>query len=204
MPNTRSTAHAGSRWAAKDRAAALAVSIQEFAHDPFLVGSAFPASQWLVDATLQPLDWSRIRLIVEYGPGTGRFTRAILDRLHPRGRLVAFETGANFVRYLRNTIDDPRLVVMEAPAQDVESGIARYGAADCIVSGIPFSTLMPGEDQALFRTSCAALADHGWFVAYQMRRDVLSPLRRHFRSIRAAREWRNIPPCHIYWATEKR
>jgi phospholipid N-methyltransferase len=205
MPNFRSSALPGRIPApSKGQASGLAVSFQEFLEKPLAVGSAFPASRWLVEATLRPLDWSRIRLVVEYGPGTGCFTRAILDRLDPRGRVVAFETGGHFVRHLRETIDDPRLSVVESPAQMAAAGLSEHGPVDCILSGIPFSTLAPGEDESLMKASCDVLADDGQFVAYQMRRSVLAPLRRNFGRVRHDREWRNIPPCHIYWASEKR
>jgi phospholipid N-methyltransferase len=205
MPNFRSSALLGQiPSASKGHASGLAVSVQEFLKQPLSVGSAFPASRWLVDAALKPLDWSRMRLVVEYGPGSGCFTRAMLDRLDRRARIVAFETGAHFVRHLRDTIDDPRLVVMDSPAQMVEAGLSEFGPADCIVSGIPFSTLAPGDDEAIMNASCAVLATDGQFVAYQMRRNVLAPLQRHFRRVREDREWRNIPPCHIFWASEKR
>ena len=181
----------------------LAVSVQEFIREPLMVGSAFPASRWLVKSTLAPLDWSRIRLLVEYGPGTGGFTRAVLDRLDPCGRMIALETGTDFVRHLRATIHDPRLEVIEAPAQNVLRRLAEYGPADCIVSGIPFSTLAPGEGEELLRASSAALAADGTFVAYQMRKNVVPLLRQRFQKVRHAREWRNIPPCHLYWASGK-
>lgn len=180
------------------------VSLQEFLKEPSMVGSAFPATHWLVDSTLRPLDWTRVRLAVEFGPGTGKFTKAILERLVPQARLIAFETGAGFVRYLGETIDDPRLQVIEAPALAVGQIAGHQGAVDYIVSGIPFSTLPAGEGEEIIAASCEILNDRGRFVAYQMRRNIAALLERRFRDVRMGFEWRNIPPCHLYWASGKR
>lgn len=183
------------------RPGAFPVSLGEFLRAPAMVGSAFPASHRLVERSLAPLDWSRIRLFVEFGPGAGRFTRAALARLAPQARLVALETGRDFVRHLNRTIADPRLRVIEAPAQAVAEIMADYGPADCILSGIPFSTLPADDRWRIVRASREALGPDGVFVAYQMRKGILPLLQERFRDIREDYEWRNVPPCHIYWAS---
>src|SRR3546814_18126256 len=66
-----------------------ALAFREFFRNPLAVGSAFPASHFLVDAMLGPVDWSRMERVIEYGPGTGIFTRALLDRLPGHARLLA-------------------------------------------------------------------------------------------------------------------
>jgi phospholipid N-methyltransferase len=180
---------------------AFPVSLREFLRAPAMVGSPFPASPRLVARALAPLDWSRIRLLVEFGPGTGRFTRAALARLAPQARLVALETGRDFVGHLKRTIADPRLHVIEAPAQAVTEIMADYGPADCILSGIPFSTLPADDRWRIVRASREALGPDGVFVAYQMRKGVLPLLEERFSEIREDYEWRNLPPCHIYWAS---
>lgn len=180
---------------------AFPVSLREFLRAPAMVGSAFPASHRLVERTLAPLDWSQIRLFVEFGPGTGSFTRAALARLAPQARLVALETGRDFVRHLKRTIADPRLHVIEAPAQAVAEIMADYGPADCILSGIPFSTLPADDRRRIARASREALSPEGVFVAYQMRKGVRRLLEERFSEIREDYEWRNVPPCHIYWAS---
>lgn len=179
----------------------LPVSLGEFLLAPAAVGSPFPASRRLVDRTLAPLDWSRIRLFVEFGPGTGRFTRVALARLAPQARLVALEPGRDFVRHLKRTIIDPRLRVIEAPAQKVAEIMAGQGPADCILSGIPFSTLPRDDRRRIVRASREVLSADGVFAAYQMRRAILPSLEERFREIREDYEWRNMPPCHIYWAS---
>jgi phospholipid N-methyltransferase len=182
---------------------AFLTSLRAFLNEPSMVGSAFPATRWLVDSTLAPLDWAQIRHVVEFGPGTGRFTKAILKRLGPQGRLIALETSAEFVRFLDDEIVDPRLQVIEAPARDVSQILSNHGPVDCILSGIPFSTLPRGQGEQVMTASCEVLKPAGQFIAYQMREDIAALLGRHFRTVRTGFEWRNIPPCHLYWARGK-
>jgi phospholipid N-methyltransferase len=61
-------------------------------------------------------------------------------------KLIAIDTNPDFIKYLRKSIDDERLVPVTGSAADVEQIIRDEGfeAADYVLSGIPFSTLPPG------------------------------------------------------------
>lgn len=179
------------------------VAATEFLRHPAMVGSGFPATGRMVRHVLAPLDWSRIGIAVEYGPGSGRFTFEMLRCLRSDARLVAIEPGAAFVEKLRSMCDDPRLIVVEGSATDVRRHLDDHGLgkADCILSGLPFSTLEPQEAEAIMRQTADALATAGVFAAYQMRTAIRPLINRHFACVRYGYEWWNIPPCHLYWAT---
>lgn len=179
------------------------VALTEFLRHPAMVGSAFPASGRMVEKVLAPLDWSDIGVLVEFGPGTGRFTQAALRRMAPKARLLAIDTSRQFVDQLKATIVDERLVVVNGSAEDVGLFMAQHGlgTADCILSGLPFSTLPGAQADEIVEASCDVLSETGVFAAYQMRRAVEPLLHRHFRSIVTGFEWLNIPPCHLYWAS---
>lgn len=179
------------------------VSLAEFLRHPTAVGSAFPATQRMVSHVLDPLDWSRIDTFVEYGPGTGEFTRGVLRRLNDNASLIAIETGEDFVELLRSAISDSRLTVVQGGAQDVEAILRRLkaGRPDCILSGLPVSTLEPDEAEAIIGASRAVLHPAGQLVAYQMRRAIEQYLHHHFEKVETGFEWWNVPPCHLYWAS---
>lgn len=186
--------------------AALALSARIFLKHPTMVGSAFPASRWMVREMLAPIRWEDMRLFVEYGPGTGAFTREALRRLPHDAILLAIDTSAEFVDHLKQSLPDRRLRAVQASAGDVEAVLAdlRLGAADCILSGLPFSSLRPADAAQVMAASAAALRPGGTFCAYQMRTAIEPLLDRHFRTVRARREWRNVPPCRLYWATDEK
>lgn len=180
------------------------VALREFMRSPSLVGSAFPASRYLIDALLAPMDWASIGLVVEYGPGTGPITRAALKRMRADSRLLAIDVSEGFTDYLQTSIADERLIAVRASAECVNALLAAFGLgqADMIVTGLPFSTLDSGTADLIADASVSALKDDGCFLAYQMRRSIEPILESRFGRVRSTREWRNIPPCHLYWASK--
>lgn len=181
---------------------ALSVCLHEFLREPSLVGSAFPASRRLVDALLAPIDWSNTRVVVEYGPGSGPLTRALLDRMPRDSRLVAIDVSPHFTRHLRRTIDDPRLLAVTDCAASVAAILKdqAMGPADAIVTGIPFSTMPRYQGNRILDTSARVLREDGALLAYQMRPSVAPMLDQRFANVDRSRVWQNIPPCHLYWA----
>ena len=166
-----------------------------------MLGSLIPSSRYVVDKVLGQVDWQRARTIVEYGPGVGTLTGEILRRLRPDATLVAIEMNGDFVRYLRRTVPDRRLHVVEGSAADAESALAARGLrqADYVISGIPYST-MPAEvrDQIL-RTTHDVLQPDGAFLVYQFTRAVLPYLRSTFALVDQKFEPRNIMPARLFF-----
>lgn len=178
---------------------------RQFVKHPGMIGSVIPSSPMMVDAILDHVDWARTRLFVEYGPGVGTFTRSILERLHPDATLLAIDLNLDFVAYLEANLPDRRLRVVNGSAADVRRFIAEsgYRQADCILSGIPFSTLPDGVGQAICAETHAALRPGGAFLVYQYSayvRRLMAPL---FPLVEERMEWRNIPPCRTFHAVKQ-
>ncbi len=175
------------------------IFFRQFLKHPGMIGSVIPSSRTLVDAVLEPVDWERARLFVEYGPGVGTFTRPILERMHPDATLIAIDLNLDFVAWLDAQIDDPRLRVVHGSAVDVRRFIREAGhqQADYVLSGLPFSTLPDGVGAAICAETRAALRPGGEFLIYQYSRYVLRLLTPLFGAISERLEWRNIPPCRV-------
>src|SRR2546430_2603282 len=120
-----------------------ALFARNFLKYPSLVGWMLPSSSFVVAQVLRQVDWKRARVLVEYGPGVGTFTKEILRRMRADARLVALEVNPDFVQFLHDSLPDPRLQLVHASAADVDVELARLGhkAADFVISGIPFKTL---------------------------------------------------------------
>ena len=136
-----------------------------------MVGSIIPSSRAMVDKMLAPVDWANCRLFVEYGPGVGTFTEHVLRRMAPDATLIAIDTNADFVRYLRGKFTDSRLFPVTGSAADVRQIIADCGFehADYILSGLPFSTLPNGVGPKIAEETYAALRPGGAFLVYQVK-----------------------------------
>jgi phospholipid N-methyltransferase len=180
--------------------------LRGFIKHPVMVGSIIPSSDKLIAKMLAPVDWGATRLFVEYGPGVGTFTRPILDLMGPDARLIAIDTNADFVDYLRADIDDPRLIAVTGSAADVEKIVAAHGFdhADFVLSGLPFSTLPAGVGEAIGAATGRVIRDGGAFLVYQFSpkvRDFIAPF---FERIERGFEWINVPPATLFWAYRER
>ena len=176
--------------------------LRGFLKHPVMVGSVIPSSRILIEKMLGPVDWETTKLFVEYGPGVGTFTRPILEKLGPEATLVTIDTNPEFTSYLRDSIDDPRLVAVNGSAADVEKILGDRGLpeADYVLSGLPFSTLPPGVGDAIAEATAKVIRPGGAFLVYQFSPKVLDFIRPHFEEIDRGFEWRNVPPATLFWA----
>ncbi len=180
--------------------------LRGFIKHPVMVGSIIPSSDKLIAKMLAPVEWDKTHLFVEYGPGVGTFTRPILELLGPDARLIAIDTNADFIDYLREDIDDPRLIAFAGSAADVEKIVAAHGFdhADYVLSGLPFSTLPAGVGSAIGKATGRVIRDGGAFLVYQFSpkvRDYIAPF---FERIERGFEWANLPPATLFWAYRER
>ena len=176
--------------------------LRGFLKNPVMVGSVIPSSRVLIDKMLGPVDWANTRLFVEYGPGVGTFTRPILQQLAPDATLVTIDTNPDFTKYLKEAIDDPRLVAVNGSAADVERILAdrNLGSADYVLSGLPFSTLPPGIGDAIAEATANVIRPGGAFLVYQFSPKVRTFIQPHFAPIKRGFEWINVPPAVLFWA----
>jgi phospholipid N-methyltransferase len=176
--------------------------LRGFLKNPVMVGSVIPSSRVLIDRMLRPVDWDNTRLFVEYGPGVGTFTRPVLDKLGPDGRLVTIDTNGDFTNYLRDSIDDPRLIAVTGSAADVEKILEErgLGQADYVLSGLPFSTLPAGVGEDIAEATATVIRPGGAFLVYQFSPKVKDFIDPHFERIERGFEWVNVPPATLFWA----
>jgi phospholipid N-methyltransferase len=180
--------------------------LRGFLKNPVMVGSIIPSSRILIEKMLKPVDWENAKLFVEYGPGVGTFTRPILEKLGPDAKLVTVDTNADFTRYLEHSIDDPRLVTVTGSAADIEKILKerKLGAADYVLSGLPFSTLPPGVGDAIAKATSKVIRPGGAFLVYQFSPKVLDFIKPYFDDIKRGFEWINVPPATLFWAYKKK
>ena len=178
--------------------------LRGFLKHPVMVGSVIPSSRILIERMLKPVDWENTKLFVEYGPGVGTFTRPVLDKMAEDATLIAIDTNPDFVKYLRRSIHDPRLVPVNGSAADVEAIVREHGfeSADYVLSGLPFSTLPPGVGDDIAQATAQVIRPGGAFLVYQFSPKVLDFLKPHFGRIDRGFEWINVPPATLFWANK--
>ena len=177
------------------------VFLEGFLRNPVMVGSVIPSSRYTINRVLDRVDWARCKLFVEYGPGVGTFCRPVLERLGRDGQLIVIDTNPDFIAYLQRTITDHRFIAVNGSAAEVEAIVRAHGheQADYVLSGLPFSTLPDGVGPAIAAATHRVLRTGGAFLVYQFTPRARSFMARHFGRIDRGIEWRNVPPCFLYW-----
>ena len=186
-----------------DTASPVALFARNFFRHPRMLGSFIPSSRFLIRTVLDQIDFQRARLVVEYGPGVGTFTRPMLAKMPADAKLLAFETNPEFVRFLQTRIDDGRLHVIAASAAEVQPALAARGIdqVDYVLSGIPFTTLRPPDRTAVVNATHAILRPGGAFIVYQFSPLVLTSLRQTFSRIRRDFQPLNMPPAQLFYCS---
>ena len=171
--------------------------LRGFLKHPVMVGSIIPSSRIVIEKMLGPVDWDNTKLFVEYGPGVGTFTRPILDKLGPDATLLTIDTNPEFTKFLKELIDDERLVAVTGSAADVAKILADRGFAhaDYVLSGIPFSTLPPGVGDAIGKATAQVIRPGGAFLVYQFSPKVRDFIRAVVRPHRARIRMDQRPAC---------
>ena len=184
-----------------------------FFKNPRIVGAIAPSSQVLARAMVSHLDVSGAVRIVELGPGTGSFTRAVLQRLGPRARFVAIELEPAFVDQVRQQW--PTVECVHASAESLAQIARDRGLVpiDHIISGLPFASLPTPMSRRILDGIQETLKPGGTFTTFQYlhayRLATAGVFRReataHFGAPPRRRVvWRNVPPAFVLtWTKNK-
>lgn len=165
-----------------------------------MLGSLIPSSRFLIERLLDHVDWKQARVIVEYGPGVGSFTGEILRHMRKDGILIAVETNADFVDFLRTSFRDPRLLVVHCSAAEVEKVLADKGLkqANYVVSGIPLSTIGDQVREDILLSTHRVLHPAGALLVYQFSPKALPDLRRIYSRVTRSFEPLNVLPAQVF------
>jgi phosphatidylethanolamine/phosphatidyl-N-methylethanolamine N-methyltransferase len=184
-----------------------ALFLRQFVQSPRTVGAVLPSSAALARAMLAPIDFASGRTIVEFGPGTGAFTRAIAARLAPGCRYLGIELNPQFVRGL--AAEFPHLTFVHGSVADLTQILAAHGidSIDAIACGLPWASLPIPLQETVFAAIDRALVPGGVFVTFGYLQSLVLPgawalrrrLRHRFAEVRHTPiVWGNVPPAFVY------
>jgi phosphatidylethanolamine/phosphatidyl-N-methylethanolamine N-methyltransferase len=199
--------------------------LREFLRDPKATAAIAPSSRHLGRQMVAGLELSRVRSIVEYGPGTGTFTRCTLDALpagwfdgpgpgtehecRPGNQFIAIEYNAELSRLVQAEL--PSVQVVNDSAENVvrictDRGIHR-GELDLVISGLGWVSLDKGLITRMLEATRDMLRPGGEFRTFGYHVGLMYPgawhfrreLKRLFSSTSTSRiVWRNVPPAFVY------
>lgn len=182
----------------------LAQFVRGWVEDPLAVGAVAPSGRRL--AALMTRDIAADARVIELGPGTGSFTRAILARGVDPGRLALVELSASFAAELKQRLPGVTVVCGDAslPHPRLESF---SGTTDVVISGLPLMLFSRAEKAALLERSFELLGASGVFYQFTyggrcpVSRAQLSAL--GLESVRAGLALFNLPPAFVYRITRR-
>ena len=138
--------------------------------------------------------------VIELGPGTGVFTKALLERGVREQDLLLVEYGSDFMRLLQQRF--PRARVLWMDARQLTQYAPFMAPAAATVSGLPLLTMSPRKVIAILTGAFRHMQDGGAFYqfTYGPRCPVPRPIldRLGLKASLVGRTALNIPPASVY------
>ncbi|MCR4892668.1 MAG: SAM-dependent methyltransferase [Lachnospiraceae bacterium] len=175
--------------------------LKQYLKNPRTVGAIAPSGRGLALKMMEPIDFDHARCIVEYGPGTGAFTRELVKRKRRGTRLILIEQNEEFYRMMRDKYDGKRNIsVIYGSAEDACSYIQRAGVqyVDYVVSGLPFTSLPKDVSIRIFKATRKLIGKKGRFVTFQYTLIKKKFFESYFRFENRLFELKNLPPAYVF------
>ncbi|MDE7325541.1 MAG: SAM-dependent methyltransferase [Lachnospiraceae bacterium] len=172
----------------------------EFIKHPRFIGAVAPSGRALAEKMMGTVRFDRARAIVEYGSGTGVFTRRLLARRREDTKLILIENNPVFYCRLQKEFGGQRDVYLFCgSAEDVNDYLAQCGisSADFIVSGLPFASLPKQMSENILSATCKALGKKGRFITFQYSMVRRKFFERYFSIDGRLLEMKNLPPAYV-------
>lgn len=179
------------------------VFFRAWSRKPLRVASVVPSGQSLSRLITQELD-GNCGPVIELGPGTGVFTRAIIARGVAEQDLVLVEMGREFVGMLSRRF--PCATLIEGDAAELGSFGIR-GPVGAVVSGLPLLSMTTSQVEAIMSGAFKHLVSDGSFYQFTygprcpVPRKILRLLGLEARLV--GRALLNFPPASVYRISRK-
>jgi phosphatidylethanolamine/phosphatidyl-N-methylethanolamine N-methyltransferase len=164
------------------------------------VGSFFPSTPILAAKIVKHIDFSKAKIVVEVGPGTGVFTKKILKKLQNDAIFIAFELNEKFYTKLKNEINDPRFILINGSAEELKSYLKEHGytEVDYLISSIPLSNFKGKKIVTLLHSFRELISKNGTFIQFQYSFNQKRLFYKMFPNVIMDFTQFNIPPAFIY------
>src|ERR1035437_5966342 len=147
---------------------------------------------------IEPVDFNKAKIIVEFGPGTGVITLEILKKMSKDARLIVFEINDEFVEQLKE-IPDTRMEIINDNAENIEAHLKKMEIekADYVISSIPLAMIPKKTEYAILNSVKNILNPDGALIQFQYSLASLKKLKEIF-DVKIDFTSRNFPPACIF------
>lgn len=180
--------------------------LKQFWRDKKMVGSMRPSSRFLADKMLKNIDFKRAKLILELGPGTGVFTKKILEKMPLDARLIVFELNTDFYNLLKNEIQDNRMILIHDSAEKITEHVKNEGFlfADYVISSLPLANFPRKLTENILKESYHILKNQGKYIQFQYSLLSKTKLHSQFQNTHISFTPFNFPPAFVYTCVKEK
>src|SRR5512143_1603780 len=183
----------------------------QFVRGMTVTGAVAPSSAALARRMVQHADLRAADVVVEYGPGTGVFTREVISRLRPDATFLAFELNRELVGVVRRKFPGTR--VYQDSAARVEHYLELNGRShiDAVISSLPWAGFPDRLQDEILDPTVRLLRSGGRFCTFAYLHGLALPAGVRIRRLLKSRfsrvkispvAWLNVPPAIVYWCTK--
>jgi phospholipid N-methyltransferase len=176
------------------------IFFREYVKNIRTVGAILPSSRFLARKIIEGVDFASAQTIVQFGPGTGSFTKEIVDKKRPTTTLLLIEKNTAFYNELKKQYDGKEgVIIVNDSAENLGALLRQYNLpdqVDYIISGLPFASL-PRATSIKILKAARNHTKKGSFITFQYSLLKLSFFEDYFSHITIGRELRNIPPAYV-------
>ncbi len=180
---------------------------KEFLRNPAGIGAIVPSSQALAQEIIDQASINKAKVIVEFGSGTGVFTKKIIASIDCKTTFLAFEYNQQLAEALTKELPLLRLYNQSAAELPYILEGLKIKKVDCIISGLPWATFTDEIQDELLNAAYTSLKRGGRFVTFAYLQGLLLPggikfaekINKRFQTVSKSRIiWNNIPPAFVY------
>ncbi|WP_240610051.1 class I SAM-dependent methyltransferase [Billgrantia endophytica] len=168
--------------------------------DPRRVAAIVPSGRALASLITSEIS-ARTGPVIELGPGTGVFTRALIERGVAQENLALIEYDATFAARLERRFERAHTVCMDA-ARLKKAELFEGMQAGAVISGLPLLSMPPRKVMAILDGVFARLRSDG--ALYQFTYGPNCPIPRALldrlglKALRIGHTFANVPPASVY------
>ena len=180
---------------------------KHFVKKPEEIGAICPSSKKLAQTIVSDIAIDKALNVVEIGPGTGVFTKAILHNMHNDANFFVIELNKALHSQFQEKF--PQIKAYNNCASELGAIMKEENieSIDVIVSGLPWAAFPATLQHEILDAVYDSLAPGGVFTTFAYLQGFLMKgahrfqklLHQKFDNVTKSRTvWRNIPPAFVY------
>ena len=173
--------------------------LHQFFSFPRSVGSIVPSSSLTAKKILDVSNIQSAKVVVEWGPGTGVFTKEIINRLSPGALFICIELNEEFFRHLEPLFyGRENCHLYRGSAEKIKDILREWGYeyVDTIISALPYNSLPQSLSNKILKAATESMHEESEFISISYFKGCQSLLGKFFPNQRWKRNYWNIPPVY--------